>query len=171
MPADLGGAPGDCRRETTEPRATSPGCSARPSVSTGHAGPLSTTRPASAISTSSSPAATTSAARRPRHDRQLSRPSARRPRSCWRPYRDEAAASGLQGDGRRRRQGRAPRKHCGAVRTRICYSQAPAGRLLHAIYGGNQLKEQMVWFWLNHFSIYVRQRHGAGCSPPTTRKT
>lgn len=26
--------------------------------------------------------------------------------------------------------------------------------LLHAIYGGDQLKEQMVWFWLNHFSVY-----------------
>jgi uncharacterized protein (DUF1800 family) len=27
--------------------------------------------------------------------------------------------------------------------------------LLHAIYGSNQLKEQMVWFWLNHFSVYA----------------
>ncbi len=26
--------------------------------------------------------------------------------------------------------------------------------LLHAIYGSNQIKEQMVWFWLNHFSVY-----------------
>ncbi|WP_329742901.1 DUF1800 domain-containing protein [Dyella sp. A6] len=27
--------------------------------------------------------------------------------------------------------------------------------MLHAVYGGNQLKEQMVWFWLNHFSVYA----------------
>jgi uncharacterized protein (DUF1800 family) len=27
--------------------------------------------------------------------------------------------------------------------------------LLRAIYGGDQLKEQMVWFWLNHFSVYA----------------
>jgi uncharacterized protein (DUF1800 family) len=27
--------------------------------------------------------------------------------------------------------------------------------LMHAIYGSNQLQEQMDWFWLNHFSIYA----------------
>ena len=27
--------------------------------------------------------------------------------------------------------------------------------LLHAVYGPNQLKEQLVWFWLNHFSVYA----------------
>ncbi len=32
--------------------------------------------------------------------------------------------------------------------------QAQQIEMLHAIYGQNQLKEQMVWFWLNHFSIY-----------------
>ncbi|MDE2156725.1 MAG: DUF1800 domain-containing protein [Xanthomonadaceae bacterium] len=32
--------------------------------------------------------------------------------------------------------------------------QAQQAELLHAIYGGNPLKEQMVWFWLNHFSVY-----------------
>ncbi|MHA6203001.1 DUF1800 domain-containing protein [Dyella soli] len=32
--------------------------------------------------------------------------------------------------------------------------QAQQIELLHAVYGQNQLKEQMVWFWLNHFSIY-----------------
>lgn len=32
--------------------------------------------------------------------------------------------------------------------------QAQQAELLHAIYGSNPLKEQMVWFWLNHFSIY-----------------
>jgi uncharacterized protein (DUF1800 family) len=32
--------------------------------------------------------------------------------------------------------------------------QAQQIEMLHAIYGENQLKEQMVWFWLNHFSIY-----------------
>ncbi|HEY9133415.1 MAG TPA: DUF1800 domain-containing protein [Dyella sp.] len=33
--------------------------------------------------------------------------------------------------------------------------QAQQTELLHAIYGSNQLKEQMVWFWLNHFSVYA----------------
>jgi uncharacterized protein (DUF1800 family) len=32
--------------------------------------------------------------------------------------------------------------------------QAQQIEMLHALYGQNQLKEQMVWFWLNHFSIY-----------------
>jgi uncharacterized protein (DUF1800 family) len=32
--------------------------------------------------------------------------------------------------------------------------QAQQIELLHAVYGSNQLKEQMVWFWLNHFSVY-----------------
>jgi uncharacterized protein (DUF1800 family) len=33
--------------------------------------------------------------------------------------------------------------------------QAQQVELLHAIYGGNPLKEQMAWFWLNHFSVYA----------------
>lgn len=33
--------------------------------------------------------------------------------------------------------------------------QAQQAELLHAIYGSNQIKEQMVWFWLNHFSVYA----------------
>ncbi|RDS81097.1 DUF1800 domain-containing protein [Dyella monticola] len=33
--------------------------------------------------------------------------------------------------------------------------QAQQFELLHAIYGQNQLKEQLVWFWLNHFSVYA----------------
>ncbi|WP_233843180.1 DUF1800 domain-containing protein [Dyella sp. 2HG41-7] len=33
--------------------------------------------------------------------------------------------------------------------------EAQQAELLHAIYGPNQLKEQMVWFWLNHFSVYA----------------
>jgi uncharacterized protein (DUF1800 family) len=32
--------------------------------------------------------------------------------------------------------------------------QAQQAELLRAIYSPAQLKEQMVWFWLNHFSIY-----------------
>ncbi|SFS18457.1 Uncharacterized conserved protein, DUF1800 family [Dyella sp. OK004] len=32
--------------------------------------------------------------------------------------------------------------------------QAQQTELLRAVYGSNQLKEQMVWFWLNHFSVY-----------------
>ncbi|TNY27135.1 DUF1800 domain-containing protein [Fulvimonas soli] len=33
--------------------------------------------------------------------------------------------------------------------------QAQQAELLQAVYGPNQLKEQMVWFWLNHFSVYA----------------
>ncbi|MET0256081.1 MAG: DUF1800 domain-containing protein [Luteibacter sp.] len=32
--------------------------------------------------------------------------------------------------------------------------QAQAAELLHAVYDENQLREQMVWFWLNHFSVF-----------------
>ncbi|NBF10717.1 DUF1800 domain-containing protein [Pseudomonas sp. Fl4BN1] len=32
--------------------------------------------------------------------------------------------------------------------------QAQASVLLHAVYGPNQLKEQLVLFWLNHFSVF-----------------
>ncbi|WP_233843178.1 DUF1800 domain-containing protein [Dyella sp. 2HG41-7] len=38
---------------------------------------------------------------------------------------------------------------------RELYRQSAEIELLRAIYGGNQLKEQMVWFWLNHFNIYA----------------
>ena len=38
--------------------------------------------------------------------------------------------------------------------TRELVQQAQQAELLHAIYGSNPLKEQMVWFWLNHFSVY-----------------
>jgi uncharacterized protein (DUF1800 family) len=40
---------------------------------------------------------------------------------------------------------------------RDLYKQSQEIELLRAIYGGNQLKEQMVWFWLNHFSVYDRK--------------
>lgn len=33
--------------------------------------------------------------------------------------------------------------------------EAQQAELLHAIYGPNQLKEQLVWFWFNHFSVYA----------------
>ena len=33
--------------------------------------------------------------------------------------------------------------------------QAQELTLLHAVYGPNQLKEQLVWFWLTHFSVYA----------------
>ena len=35
------------------------------------------------------------------------------------------------------------------------YKQSAEVELLRAIYGQNQLKEQMVWFWLNHFNIFA----------------
>ncbi|BFI95800.1 MAG: DUF1800 domain-containing protein [Rhodanobacter sp.] len=38
---------------------------------------------------------------------------------------------------------------------RALSQQAAQAELLHAVYGGDQLKEQLVWFWLNHFSVYA----------------
>ncbi|MGC1547001.1 MAG: DUF1800 domain-containing protein [Rhodanobacter sp.] len=38
---------------------------------------------------------------------------------------------------------------------RDLYQQDVQVEMLHAIYGGDQLREQVVWFWLNHFSIYA----------------
>ena len=38
---------------------------------------------------------------------------------------------------------------------RDIYLQAAQAEMLHAIYGSDQLKEQLVWFWLNHFSVYA----------------
>ncbi len=38
---------------------------------------------------------------------------------------------------------------------RDIYQQAAQAEMLHAIYGSDQLKEQLVWFWLNHFSVYA----------------
>ena len=38
---------------------------------------------------------------------------------------------------------------------REIYQQSAQVEMLHAIYGGDQLKEQLVWFWLNHFSVYA----------------
>jgi uncharacterized protein (DUF1800 family) len=32
--------------------------------------------------------------------------------------------------------------------------EAVRGRLLRAVYSPNQLQEQMIWFWLNHFSVH-----------------
>jgi uncharacterized protein (DUF1800 family) len=50
----------------------------------------------------------------------------------------------------------AARKELGAFRQKL-YAEDASVPLLHAIYGSDQLKEQVVWFWLNHFSIYVRK--------------
>lgn len=33
--------------------------------------------------------------------------------------------------------------------------QVEQAEMLQAVYGPNQLKEQLVWFWLNHFSVYL----------------
>jgi uncharacterized protein (DUF1800 family) len=41
------------------------------------------------------------------------------------------------------------------TRTNQLGQQAQQAEMLHAIYGPNQLKEQLVWFWLNHFSVYA----------------
>ena len=38
---------------------------------------------------------------------------------------------------------------------RALYRQSAEVELLRAIYGRNQIKEQMVWFWLNHFSVFA----------------
>jgi uncharacterized protein (DUF1800 family) len=38
--------------------------------------------------------------------------------------------------------------------------QAQQTELLRAVYGSDQLKEQLVWFWLNHFSVYAAKARG-----------
>jgi len=48
----------------------------------------------------------------------------------------------------------AAKKALQAYRQKL-YQQDAQVEMLHAIYGGDQLKEQVVWFWLNHFSIYA----------------
>lgn len=50
----------------------------------------------------------------------------------------------------------AAKKALGKYR-RDLYQQAAQAELLHAVYGGDQLKEQLVWFWLNHFSVYANK--------------
>jgi uncharacterized protein (DUF1800 family) len=35
--------------------------------------------------------------------------------------------------------------------------QARETVMLRAVYGPNQLKEQLVWFWLNHFSVFLNK--------------
>jgi len=36
--------------------------------------------------------------------------------------------------------------------------QAQARSLLRDLYSRNQLKEQLTWFWVNHFNVYARKR-------------
>ena len=38
--------------------------------------------------------------------------------------------------------------------------QAQQTTLLRAVYGSHPLKEQLVWFWLNHFSVYADKGQG-----------
>jgi uncharacterized protein (DUF1800 family) len=35
--------------------------------------------------------------------------------------------------------------------------EAARRNLLRAIYAGDQLREQLVWFWMNHFSVYAQK--------------
>ncbi|MEE7561245.1 DUF1800 domain-containing protein, partial [Xanthomonas sp. Kuri4-2] len=35
--------------------------------------------------------------------------------------------------------------------------QARKAQLLRAVYASDQLREQLVWFWLNHFSVYAEK--------------
>jgi uncharacterized protein (DUF1800 family) len=48
------------------------------------------------------------------------------------------------------------RKARNEVGNRITYD-ASREQLLRAIYSPAQLKEQMVWFWLNHFNVFARK--------------
>src|SRR6202050_4996787 len=50
---------------------------------------------------------------------------------------------------RAKRSRRAPNDRC----TEFAY-EAARRELLRAVYAPSQLKEQMVWFWLNHFSVH-----------------
>ncbi|HEY8683473.1 MAG TPA: DUF1800 family protein, partial [Rhodanobacter sp.] len=66
-------------------------------------------------------------------------------------YRDQQQQFRNTPDGDAKEAGK---KAVQAYRRKL-YRQDAQVELLHAIYGGDQLKEQMVWFWLNHFSVYA----------------
>ena len=36
--------------------------------------------------------------------------------------------------------------------------QAQTRSLLRDLYSRNQLKEQLTWFWMNHFNVYAQKR-------------
>lgn len=71
-------------------------------------------------------------------------------------YREKRQALKKDADGP---ASEADRKMLGAFRKKL-YTQDASIPLLHAIYGGDQLKEQVAWFWLNHFSIYAAKGPG-----------
>ena len=66
-------------------------------------------------------------------------------------YRDAAQEIKSMADGDPKIAAKKARR----IQARQLAVQAQQAELLHAVYGGNQLKEQMVWFWLNHFSVYA----------------
>ena len=50
----------------------------------------------------------------------------------------------------------AERKLLNERATQLAY-EAARRHVLRAIYGSDQLREQLVWFWLNHFSVYAQK--------------
>jgi len=48
------------------------------------------------------------------------------------------------------------RKALGDRANELAY-EAARRHVLRAIYGGDQLRQQLVWFWLNHFSVFAQK--------------
>lgn len=61
---------------------------------------------------------------------------------------------GLMADGPAREQAR---KELNEQGNRLAY-QAIRRDILRAVYSPDQLQEQMVWFWLNHFNVFKEKR-------------
>jgi len=57
------------------------------------------------------------------------------------------------GDDEKKKEARKARNELG---NKFAY-QATRRELLRAIYSPDQLKEQMVWFWLNHFNVFAQK--------------
>jgi uncharacterized protein (DUF1800 family) len=72
------------------------------------------------------------------------------PEALFTTYRDEAMAVKAMPDG----EAKTAAKKSLQIGSRELLRQAQQAELLRAVYGSNPLKEQLVWFWLNHFSIY-----------------
>lgn len=72
-----------------------------------------------------------------------------------------ATATAQTLDGSERRKARAD---IGKQRRELAF-KANQRNLLRAVYSPQQIKEQMVWFWLNHFNVYANRGHVGWYAP------
>ncbi|MBS0374112.1 MAG: DUF1800 domain-containing protein [Proteobacteria bacterium] len=69
----------------------------------------------------------------------------------------EAAAERHRIDGLRDEELRAAARKALNERGNELAAEAVDRELMRAVYSPDQLREQMVWFWLNHFSVYLQK--------------